>query len=104
MEPGPEADFDAAMLGIYQRALKETGYKASRFFDMLHEHRGLQTARMLIHSSKVSDGYTALWERNRLDLTVEALVHDNPKWHSLFTDDELVICHKRLVDYRYISQ
>jgi hypothetical protein len=29
----------------------------------------------------VSEGCTALWERGRLDLTVEALIHDNPQWH-----------------------
>lgn len=48
MELGAEADVDTAMVGIYQRALKETGYKATRFLDILHEHRGLRTARMLI--------------------------------------------------------
>lgn len=104
MVSGQEADFDAAMLEIYQRALKEAGYKASRFLDMLHEHRGLQTARILIHSTRVSQGYTELWERDRLDLTVEALIHDNPRWQSLFTQEELAICRKRLIDYRYISQ
>ena len=26
--------------------------------------------------------YTTLWEHGRLDLTVKALIHDNPKWHS----------------------
>ena len=38
---------------------------------MLHEHRGLETARILLHASSVSEGYVALWERKRLDLTVE---------------------------------
>ena len=56
-----EKAFDAAMMGIYTRALKEAGYKATRFLEMLHEHRGLQTARLLINSDKPSDGYTALW-------------------------------------------
>lgn len=104
MELGKEASFDAAMLVIYQRAPKETGYKASRFLDMLREHRGLQTARMLIHSSEVSDGYIALWGRSRPDLTVEALILDNPQWHSLFRGEKSVICRKRLIDYRYSSQ
>ena len=96
-----EADFDAAMMDIYHRALNETGYKASRFLDMLYEHRGLETARLLINSTKVSDGYTALWERGRLDLTVEAVVLENPEWHSLFSPGELAICRKRLADYKY---
>jgi hypothetical protein len=96
-------DFDQEMLGIYQRALAEAKYNASRFLTMLHEHRGLETARILLHSATVSEGYTALWERGRLDLTVEAVIHDHPKWHSLFTAEELAICIKRLKDYCYLK-
>ena len=97
------SEFDEAMHGIYRRALKEAGYKASIFLDMLYAHRGLETARRLIHSSKVSDGYTALWERKRLDLTVEALIQENAKWHQLFSSEELAICRKRLAQYGYIG-
>jgi hypothetical protein len=95
--------FGEEMHRIYQRALKEAGYKATRFLHMLHEHGGLQTARMLIHASAVSEGYAALWERGRLDLTVEALIHDNSRWHSLFTSDELAICERRLTAYEYFK-
>jgi len=70
---------------------------------MLHEHCGLETARILLNSANVSEGYTALWERGRLDLAVEAVIHDNPKWHPLFTQDELDICTKRLTVYRYLT-
>jgi hypothetical protein len=48
-----------------------------------------------------SSGYTALWERNRLDLTVEALVTENPEWWELFTPAELERARKRLGEYRY---
>ena len=97
------ADFDREMERIYQRAHAEAKYNARRFLKMLDDHRGLETARILLHSSKVSDGYTALWERGRLDLTVEAVIHDDPKWHPLFTSEELAICTKRLKDYRYLK-
>jgi hypothetical protein len=96
-------EFDEAMHGIYHRALSEAGYKASIFLNMLFAHRGVETARRLIHSPNISDGYTALWERKRLDLTVEALIYDNEKWHPLFTPEELAICHKRLRQYKYIA-
>jgi hypothetical protein len=95
-------EFDDAMHGIYHRALSEAGYKASIFLNMLFDHRGVETARRLIHSPTISDGYTALWERKRLDLTVEALICDNKKWHPLFTSEELTICRKRLAQYGYI--
>ena len=96
-------EFDEAMHGIYHRALSEADYKASIFLNMLFAHRGVETARRLIHSPNISDGYTALWERKRLDLTVEALIYDNEKWHPLFTPDELAICRKRLRQYEYIA-
>jgi hypothetical protein len=68
-----EARFDDAMMNGYRRALNECHYNATRFLQMLYDHRGLETARLLLHASGVSQGYIALWERKRLDLTVEAI-------------------------------
>ena len=93
--------FDEEMLRIYQRAQSEAHHNATLFLRMLHEHGGLEAARILLHRKKVSDGYTALYLRDRLDLTVEAVIHDNPIWHSLFTQEELEICTNRLADYQY---
>ena len=95
-----EVQFDAAMMNVYQRALKECHYNATRFLHMLHEHRGLGTARILLHAVGVSDGYVALWERNRLDLTVEALVLQT-EWHPLFSAQEREIARTRLAEYGY---
>ncbi len=96
-----EIEFHEAMLNIYRRAKSEATYNAQRFLQMVVNHGGAETARMLIHAENVSDGYTALWERGRLDLTVEAMIIESPKFHSLFSDDEIKICSKRLSDYRY---
>ena len=97
------AEFDEAMFLIYRRALSEADYNATRFLQMLNEHRGLETARILLHSSNPSEGYTALWERGHIDLTVEAMIHDNAKWHPLFTESELAICVRRLTEYQYLK-
>jgi hypothetical protein len=97
-----EQQFHGAMLTIYRRAKSEAHYTASIFFNMLEDRGGLATAKYLINAPKVSEGYTALWERKRLDLTVEAEVVENQRWHSLFTDDELAKARKRLVDYHYV--
>jgi len=45
-----------------------------------------------------SDGYTALYERGRLDLTVEALVL-RPDWDDLFTAEDRDLARQRLTDY-----
>ena len=55
-----KARFDEAMMDVYRRAQNECNYKATRFLRMLHEHRGLETARILLHhASKVSEVATS---------------------------------------------
>src|SRR5260370_19868557 len=93
---------DEEMFSIYQRALSVANYNAARFLHMLYEHRGLETARILLHATNVSEGYTALWERGRLDLTVEAVIHDNSRLHPLFMQEELRIWSKRITEYSYL--
>src|SRR6266480_7924576 len=93
-----ERNFHEAMLGIYRRAKSEAGYTATRFLGMVVERGGLETARYLLHAEKVSDGYTALWERGRLDLTVEAIILQ-PEWRDLFSEIEREIARRRLAEY-----
>ena len=95
------SEFEEAMFTIYQRALSEAGYKATRFLAMLNEEGGIATASRLIHAANVSEGYTALWERGHLDLTVEALILDNERWHTLFSSKDLEVCAARLTEYGY---
>ena len=95
-----ETRFHEAMLEIYRRAKSDAGYNATRFLGMVSEQGGYQAARTLIYASTVSDGYTALWERKHLELTVEALIL-KPEWHDLFSDEERTIARQRLADYGY---
>jgi hypothetical protein len=93
-------DFESAMRGIYHRAKDEAGYTATYFLSMLAEHGGLETAHRLLVATKISDGFTALWERHRLDLTVEALVL-KPEFQALFSDEELETARRRLEQFDY---
>jgi hypothetical protein len=95
------AAFDVAMLHIYQRAKSEADYTAAIFLRMLNDRRGLATAKYLINCSKLSDGYTQLYERGRIDLTVEVLVVEDPKWHELFSPEEIAAAAARLRKYGY---
>lgn len=90
------------MFAIHGEARK-IGYTPSVFLRMLHDRGAIETARYLINASRPSDGYTRLWELDRLDLSVEAVVHDNEEWHGLFTKDELRRCRKRLAEYGYFE-
>ena len=86
------------MHGVYQRARSEAGYNATYFLRMLSDHGGLATARRLLRAPVVSEGFTSLWERKRLDLTVEALV-TSPKFAGLFTPDEIDLARQRLAQF-----
>ena len=97
-----EHRFGEAMFAIYREA-KELGYTPNIFLHMLSDKGTLETARQLINTSKPSYGYTRLWELRRLDLSVEAVIHDNEEWHGLFTQDELQRCKRRLADYGYFK-
>jgi hypothetical protein len=88
-------EFDADMVMIYKRALKEVHYPAHRFLHMIMEQGGVTTARTLLAKSDVSDGFTALYRANRLDLSMEALVLQE-KYAPLFTPEERQIATQRL--------
>lgn len=96
-----EIAFHEAMEDVCRRAQEEADYNPTAFRGMVAEHGGLETARRLINARTVLDGYTALWARGRLDLTVEARVVETPMFHALFTDEELATCRRRLREYGY---
>jgi len=98
-----ERMFHQAMINIHRRARDEAGYRATLFIGMVERSGGLATAKQLINSSKPSQGYAALWELGRLDLTVEALVVENQQWWPLFSREEIDRARKRLSDYEYKS-
>jgi hypothetical protein len=94
--------FDAAMRRVYDRARTECGYTATRFVQMLGEHGGLKTAKLLLDDHTMSEGLTALWERKRLDISMEALILQD-EWHSLFTDEERAIARRKLDQLGYVK-
>lgn len=96
-----EQEFDARMQELHQTGKRDAKYSAPLFAELLKEHGGLETARRFIHSPDYAIGFAALWQRERLDLTVEAVILQEPKWQPLFTPEELEICRKRLHEYGY---
>lgn len=97
-----ENRFHQAMIDVYERAKSEAGYNAVKFLQMVSDRGGLETARTLINARTPSSGYTALWERGRLDLTVEAVVLQD-EWRTLFTDRERSIAEARLRAYGWTA-
>jgi hypothetical protein len=92
--------FGQAMRDIYLRARDELGYNATYFLSMLSELGAMQTAVRLVGSTTPSAGFTTLWERGRLDLTVEALVLSD-EYADLFEDWIVKAALERLEAYGY---
>ena len=88
------------MRNVYTRALREAGYNATVYLRMLTEHGPLDTARRLLSSPTISAGFTALWEKGRLDLTVEAIVLRS-EFRQFFTDEEFETARERLEQLGY---
>lgn len=90
--------FHEDMIHIYTTAKKECGYTASRFLQMVTERGGVAAAKALISKPGGTDGFAVLWERRRLDLSVESYVL-KPEYKTLFTDEERNMCRERLEQF-----
>jgi len=94
-----ENKFHNDMIQIYLTA-KKLKYNASYFLQMVTEKGGYLAAKQLIHTNTPSEGFTKLWELDRLDLSVEFHVI-KPEYDSLFTEEERQICKNRLREYGF---
>ena len=95
-----EMAFHRDMLRIYEQGKEECSYNATRFLQMIANLGGLKTAKTLLATPAPSDGFEVLWQFQRLDLSMENLVL-NPKYRSLFSDQEIEIARDRLIAYGF---
>jgi hypothetical protein len=61
----------------------------------------IRTAKKFVLSPAPSDGFSELWRRGRLDLSVEALVGYRAEFTSIFTDFEIEAARSRLRELGY---
>jgi hypothetical protein len=84
------------MLDLYTKVGRETGYWAHRYLQKVKRVGGLQAAHEWLKPEiESTSGLQRLMEKNRIDLSLEALILKTP-WSSLFTPEELRIAQKRL--------
>lgn len=86
--------FTATLMDMAARAKSEANYCATRFLQMLGEKGGVETAKYLLGLPTPSDGFTNMVLAERIDLTLEWVVQDEP-WNTLFTDTELKVARGR---------
>ena len=93
-------EFTQHLLALCDTAQRECRYNPTRFRNMVHERGGLSAAKLVINDPKISDGFTAMYESQRLDLTVEAQALSE-RWRTLFTLDELRRAEEKLKSVGY---
>ena len=84
-------------------AIKEMfkiGYKPRIFMEMRIRDGTINAIKKLVHSTEIPSGFTTLWEKQRLDLSVENIIQEN-EWINLFTEEDRLLAKKRLADYGY---
>ncbi len=95
-----ETRFETEMIEkVYRTTGKETGYWASYFLRAVRRWGGVGAARRLLQQRHVSPGLVRLRQKDRLDLSMEALVLA-PEYHELFSDDERAVAARRLDEAR----
>lgn len=69
----------------------------------VQQQDAMTTARRLLTGSRLSDGFNALKEKRRLDLTLEALAVDR-RFTTLFSDEEANEALTRLLEAGYFGK
>lgn len=100
--PHPQAadEFDADMRRGLFTLKRELNYNAARFAQMLATYGGVATAQRLLKEDGYHEGFTTLWERGRLDMSVEFFVL-LPWYAPLFDDDVRDRARRRLTEHRF---
>lgn len=73
----------------------ELGYHPHRFEEMLRANGAVRTAKKLVASGELQDGFKTLHKKGRLDLTMEHIMLDEA-FRPLFTEAELEAARWRL--------
>jgi hypothetical protein len=95
-----ERRFLSEILHGTERLKKEIGYNPTYFTRMVGEHGPVEAARRLVSTSAPSDGFTKLWETDRLEMTIEALIL-LPWYEELFEETHRQAARQRLEQYRF---
>ncbi len=93
-----EKEFYKYMIEITEKC-KTKGYNPTYFLQMLNKKGIMETSKSLINSKTYSEGFTKLWEMDKLGWSLEYTVV--AKFNDLFTDEEIKICINRLREYNF---
>lgn len=82
-----ETRFEQRLRQVARQCAEECDYRPMYFLRMLDERGGIATAKALLAKPLPSEGFHTLFEKRRLDLTVEHVVLEED-WDGAFTPAE----------------
>ena len=93
-------DFHQDIIDLYKRITKMVKYKPTRLMDFINKYGGYEAAVKYITTESNVQDFAVLWESERLDLSVEALITCE-KYRPIFNEDVLAYCDRKLKEYSY---
>ena len=92
--------FHQDMIGLYKQIIKSVKYKPTRLMDYINKYGGYEAAVKYISTESNVQDFAILWEKERLDLSVEALM-TKEQYRELFNEDIVNFCDRKLKEYSY---
>lgn len=92
--------FHEDMIKAFKETAKAIKYKPTRRLDLINKYGGYEAAIKILPTDSNTFDFTLLWEAERLDLSIEALVTKG-MYQGLFPSNTVQFCQKRLDEYNY---
>lgn len=92
--------FHEEMITLYKRTAKELKYKSPRLLEMINKYGGYEAAIKILPTDAHTFDFALMWENERLDLSIEALV-TKECYKGLFPEEIITFCQRRLDEYNY---
>ncbi|MBP3887988.1 MAG: hypothetical protein J6F30_10160 [Cellulosilyticum sp.] len=92
--------FHQDMISLYKQIIKSVKYKPTRLMDYINKYGGYEAAVKYISTESNVQDFAILWEKERLDLSVEALM-TKEQYRGLFNEDIVNFCDRKLKEYSY---
>ncbi|OON98768.1 MAG: hypothetical protein ATN35_00725 [Epulopiscium sp. Nele67-Bin004] len=92
--------FSQEMLNLYKKISKEVKYKSSALLTQIQKYGGYEAALKYVSTDSNTIDFGMLWEAQRLDLSIEALLIKD-KYVDIVPEDVRNFCDSRLKKYNY---
>lgn len=92
--------FHQEIINLYKKIIKSIKYKPTRLMDYINKYGGYEAAVKYISTESNVQDFAVLWEKERLDLSVEALI-TSETYRSLFQEELVAFCDHKLKEYSY---